>query len=274
MSSRPAYASPIPIQLWTVEVRAALIAWTIYFSGVCAYCLMHQAIVSQVTPDLAGTVVLALREWGVWLISMPIVFRALSARQDEPGIWQSCARVGSAVVPASLLVPLTVDAVTDTRGFASTTAIFLPRYAAVFLVVCLAWHVFLRRSNEPERQHSTEEGRDRPNPARTLLVSKGADECLIQVDRVQYVSAAGNYVEVVAGGQVYLMRGTMKQVEELLPAEQFMRIHRSHIVNLQEIERMSTQRSGHGSVHLRCGKVLSMSKSYRAELRKYRSAST
>lgn len=272
MSSHPAYASPIPIQLWTIEVRAALIAWAIYFSGVCAYCLMHQAIVSQITPDLAGTVVLALREWGVWLISTPIVFRALSARQNAPGIWRFCARMGSAVVPASLLVPLSVDVVTDTRGFASTAAIFLPRYAAVFLVVCLAWHVFLRRSNEPQQQSSTaEERQDRPGPARTLLVSKGADECVIQVDRVQYVNAAGNYVEVVAGGQVYLLRATMKQVEELLPAEQFMRIHRSHIVNLQEIERMSTQRSGNGSVHLRGGKVLSMSKSYRAELRKLRS---
>jgi hypothetical protein len=272
MSSHSAYASPIRIQLWTADVRAALIAWALYFSGVCAYCLVHQAVVRQITPDVAGTVLLALREWGVWLISTPIVFRVLSARKDGPGAWRFCARVGGIVVPASLLVPLAVDAVTDTRDFASTTAIFLPRYAAVFLVVCLAWHVFLRRRNEPLQQSSAaEEGSDRLAPARTLLVSKGADECVLQVERVQYVSAAGNYVEVAAGGQVYLMRATMKQVEELLSGEQFMRIHRSHIVNLQEIERMSTQRSGHGSVHLRCGKVLSMSKSYRAELRKLRS---
>jgi len=62
----------------------------------------------------------------------------------------------------------------------------------------------------------------------------------------------------------------MKQAEELLPPRQFVRIHRSHIVNMNGIDRIRTQRSGNGTVHLRCGKALAMSKKYRAELQKFR----
>ncbi len=60
-----------------------------------------------------------------------------------------------------------------------------------------------------------------PEPPATLLVSKGADQCLIQIGRIECVSAAGNYVEIVERGQRYLMRATLKQVEDLLPAHGF-----------------------------------------------------
>src|SRR5690606_23798256 len=105
-----------------------------------------------------------------------------------------------------------------------------------------------------------------PQYPENLLVSKGHDKCLIRVDRIQSVSAAGNYVEILSENQDYLMRATMKQVEELLPPSSFIRVHRSHIANVEAIDRIKTQPSGNGTVHLRCGKVLGMSKAYNAQL--------
>jgi DNA-binding LytR/AlgR family response regulator len=98
------------------------------------------------------------------------------------------------------------------------------------------------------------------------LVSKGRDECLIQVDRIECISAAGNYVDIYVGDQTYLMRATMKQVEGLLPPAKFVRVHRSHIANREQIDRIKTHASGNGSVHLRCGKAVSISKKYKQRL--------
>jgi DNA-binding LytR/AlgR family response regulator len=103
-----------------------------------------------------------------------------------------------------------------------------------------------------------------------LLVSKGADQCLIGVGDIQYLVAAGNYIEICARGQRYLLRATLTQLEEILPPGRFVRIHRSHIVEVGQIERISTQRSGSGTVHLRCGATLGMSRSYRPQLQQYR----
>jgi DNA-binding LytR/AlgR family response regulator len=102
------------------------------------------------------------------------------------------------------------------------------------------------------------------------LVSKGSNVALIRIDQIQCISAAGNYVEIFCNNQLYLMRATMKQIEDLLPREQFLRTHRSHIININEIDRIKSQPSGNGAVQLRCGKMLSISKKYKNQLQKFR----
>jgi DNA-binding LytR/AlgR family response regulator len=93
---------------------------------------------------------------------------------------------------------------------------------------------------------------------------------LIQISRIECVSAAGNYVEIVERGQRYLLRATLKQVEDLLPATEFIRIHRCHLVRRDEIERIKSQPSGNGTVHLRGGQALPMSKKHKQALQRYR----
>ncbi len=296
-TSSPSLAQAAPLGLQASEIRTSFIAWGIYLGGMTGYCLLHQLVVSASAPDFVGTVVLALWEWGVWLVTTPLVFRMLRRYDARPETRLiDYLRAAAVVILASAAVPAAIDYVTETRSVTSSMVIFVPRYAAALVVVSLVWRVFLRGSRpaevasdaapEPQPQggvahpeSSTVDGRDvtglngvnglRRDHPQTLLVSKGTGECLIQIDRIQCFSAAGNYVEVHSGNQVYLMRKTMKQVEELLPPSQFVRIHRSHIVNVDEIERIKTQPSGNGAVYLRNGKVLSMSRKYRARLRSH-----
>lgn len=230
------------------EIKTSLIAWGVFLTGTCCYCLLYQGFVASVTPDFGRTLTLALKEWGVWFFTTPMVFARLSRGMNR-------VRLAASAVLVSLAVLVLIDQATDTRSVLSSVIIFLPRYIAAIVVVYLVWHVFLRV---------------RPRVPETLLVSKGADECLVHVDRVQHVSAAGNYVDIHAGDQTYLLRATMRQVEDLLPEPRFVRIHRSHLVNTNDIERIRIERSGSGSVHLRGGKTLALSKKYRAALQKYR----
>jgi len=129
--------------------------------------------------------------------------------------------------------------------------------------------VFLRGRSVQPPQSETAVTAIEPAPAApvTLLVSKGTQLCWVPVEQVECINAAGNYVEIIAGGQSYLMRTPLKRIEEMLPASCFARIHRSHIVNRRQIERIKTRPSGNGTVHLRNGQLLKMSKKYRNELR-------
>jgi DNA-binding LytR/AlgR family response regulator len=248
-----------------LEVRTALITWLLFLAGTCAYCLTYQAVVWAVTPDVGRTVSLALREWGGWLVVTPLVFAALTRSVQRSGRLQFRAGMAALAIAAATLLPVVADLVTHTRDVAASLAIFLPRNVLAFVVVCLVWKVFVRRADVPVIDTAP----SAPLPD-ALLVSKGADECLVSVERVQRLSAAGNYVEVHAGGQLYLMRATLAQAEARLPGGRFVRVHRSHVVGVDEIERIRVNRSGSGVVTLRDGSVLPMSKRYRAALQRLR----
>jgi DNA-binding LytR/AlgR family response regulator len=259
-----------------LHVRTALYAWGLFLAATCAYCLSYQALVWAVTPDVTHTVTLALREWGAWLLVTPLVFGALSRSAEHPARRRERVIVAALAIAATACVPVAADLATHTRGLAASLAIFVPRNVFAFAVACLVWKVFVRRVEVTPRQ-SDPAPAAAPEPVAAaqpdaLLVSKGADQCLVAVDRVQRVSAAGNYLEVYAAGQVYLLRATLSQAEMRLPGARFVRIHRSHIVAVDEIERIRVKHSGSGVVILRDGTALPMSKRYRAALPRLRAS--
>ena len=57
---------------------------------------------------------------------------------------------------------------------------------------------------------------------------------------LRIVEGYGNFVKCrLASGRVLLTAETMKQMESQLPASQFMRTHKSYLVNLSSVERLS-----------------------------------
>jgi hypothetical protein len=60
---------------------------------------------------------------------------------------------------------------------------------------------------------------------------------------IDWVKAAGNYVEIRVAGRTRLLRMTLRQARALLPGEQFIQIHRSVIVNRERIAAVKGRRS-------------------------------
>jgi two-component system LytT family response regulator len=85
----------------------------------------------------------------------------------------------------------------------------------------------------------------------------------LKVSELRWVEAAGNYVRLHAGGETHLMRGTLAAVEGWLDPEQFVRIHRSIIVNLDWVTEVRPWFHGEFAVILRDGAHLNLSRSYR-----------
>lgn len=245
------------------ELRLGLAAWAIFIAATCAYCLTYQAFVAAITPDPGHTLTLALREWGAWALLAPLamsLFRRPAAQSWRTALMQC---VSLALAAASL--PVLVDWLTDTRDLTASLALFGPRNVAMAIAMLVVGRVF-RHGPVPTASPSPTVNPSPTEPPRTLLVSKGADQCLIRIDDIQFVSAAGNYVDIRARQQNYLLRATMTEVQALLPADDFLRIHRSHIVCVREIERIRLERSGSGTVQLRGGAELAISKGYRSRL--------
>ncbi len=76
------------------------------------------------------------------------------------------------------------------------------------------------------------------SPVNRIVVRKGNAINLIPVDQIRYVEAQDDYVMIYHSSGKALKQQTMKFYEENLPKTDFMRIHRSYIVNVEQIKRI------------------------------------
>jgi two-component system LytT family response regulator len=112
-------------------------------------------------------------------------------------------------------------------------------------------------------------GAEFSSPGNQRLVFKTNGRILfLDLDEIDWIEAAANYVRLHAGSGCHLLRKTISQLSERLPSTKFVRIHRSLIVNISRIKELQPCNSGEYIVTLRNGKELSCSRSYRCGLQR------
>jgi two-component system LytT family response regulator len=105
---------------------------------------------------------------------------------------------------------------------------------------------------------------DPPRLLKRLLVEKSQREIFIPVDQLDWAEADRNYVGLHAGREVYTMRGTLDHLARQLDPDQFARISRSHIVNLDSVKEMQPWFHGERLIVLKDGTELTWTRRYRA----------
>jgi two-component system LytT family response regulator len=86
-----------------------------------------------------------------------------------------------------------------------------------------------------------------------IVVKSSGRVFFVKVDDIDWIEAEGNYVRLHMGNQSHLLRETMKGMESVLDAGQFIRIHRSTIVNADRIRELQPLFHGEYAVILRDG---------------------
>ncbi len=143
-------------------------------------------------------------------------------------------------------------------------------YAALLSVIYLYRLLLLRLQGEARLLDAPDDGAppaeavERPE---RFLVRKLGREFLVAARDIDYVQAAGNYVNLRVHERDYPLRSTIAGVEERLDPARFLRVHRSYIVNLDRIASIEPLDTGDARLHLRDGTQLPCSRRYRALLR-------
>ncbi|MFL6244939.1 MAG: LytR/AlgR family response regulator transcription factor [Thermoanaerobaculia bacterium] len=110
-----------------------------------------------------------------------------------------------------------------------------------------------------------------PAAARTpflkRVVVKAQDRTvLLKMPAIDWFESCGNYVRVHSGNEHYLMRQTMATLEATLNPQEFVRIHRTAIVNLEAVTELVAGSHGEHIVKLRNGASLTLSRTYRSRI--------
>jgi len=105
-----------------------------------------------------------------------------------------------------------------------------------------------------------------PGYLERLVVKSAGRLFFLRTAEIDWIESAGNYVCLHAGGESHLLRETMSGIEARLDPARFVRIHRTAIVNLDEIKELQPLFHGEYEVALRDGTKLTLSRSYRDRL--------
>ena len=110
-----------------------------------------------------------------------------------------------------------------------------------------------------------ERGREavEPRHAEMLPIRQGREIVRVPMASIEWIDAAGDYMCIHAGGQTHILRGTMKDLEDVLDPRLFQRVHRSTIVNLSRVKSLRAHMNGEYFLTLEGAQEVKMSRSYR-----------
>lgn len=211
-------------------------------------------------------------DWLGWAIIAPFLTH-VAVKEDvstQSGViavvkWLVIATLALGVARMSMEYALSGEALVHTLAY------FVPRYLFVtaFFIGGGVFYVFkhsaaleIQRLKQQNRSSmDTEVGNS--ERCQHFVVYKGNCRALVQCEDIISITASGNYLEFATAQGSYLMRNTMKTIESQLDCRQFARIHRSHIVNLAQLDSVSRTRL---EANLANGDVLRVGKKYLSSL--------
>lgn len=125
-------------------------------------------------------------------------------------------------------------------------------------------HSVLKMSSQ--LQNLIDEIKPKGNYAKRLPVKFAGRILIINVDEIDWIQAADNYVRLFIGRESHVLRETMASLEQKLDPYQFLRVHRSIIVNVKRIKEVRPLFHSVYEIVLRNGIRLSTGRRYRTNL--------
>ncbi|MBC7947168.1 MAG: LytTR family transcriptional regulator DNA-binding domain-containing protein [Chitinophagaceae bacterium] len=100
-----------------------------------------------------------------------------------------------------------------------------------------------------------------PAQSQRVVVKNGSKIKIIPVHEIYYLEAADDYVKIHTQDGYFLKNKTMSHFEQVLDEQQFVRSHRSYIINIQQITRIDPYEKDNHVAVLRTGTKVPVSRS-------------
>lgn len=101
------------------------------------------------------------------------------------------------------------------------------------------------------------------NQLEKIAIKSKGGYFLIDMNEINWIEAAGDYVYLHCNEKKHLHRVTMQNMEALLDSSKFQRIHRSMIVNINRVKEIKPSDHGDFNVYLCDGSKLKLSRNYK-----------
>lgn len=123
-----------------------------------------------------------------------------------------------------------------------------------------AIHKFLSQKEQTESVVISEIPNKQPEEQNRIVIKDGTEISIIPTSEVECIEAYDDYVKIHHKGKMHLKKKTMAYFEQTLNPKQFVRIHRSFILNVSELTKIESFEKNSYLAILRSGKRLPISR--------------
>lgn len=109
--------------------------------------------------------------------------------------------------------------------------------------------------------------KERPKTLDRLVVKSSGRVYFVDVDEIDWIEAADNYVRLYVGAKGHLLHESLTSIEKKLDESRFARVHRSRIVNTTKIKELHPLFHGEYVIVLQSGTKVTSGRSYREKMK-------
>lgn len=100
-------------------------------------------------------------------------------------------------------------------------------------------------------------------PERFTVRKRGGSEVVVEMADIDWIEASGNYAILHVGGETFEIRSSLTRLEGELDPKRFVRVHKSHVVNISRVAEVTPWVSGDWRIRLQDGAEVNLSRRYR-----------
>ncbi len=138
-----------------------------------------------------------------------------------------------------------------------------PKDIATYFTVSIgiiAFRYLRQRVDQRQQAAPTAPGR---LPERFAVRKRGGNEVMVEVADIDWIEASGNYAILHVGGETFEIRSSLAKLEGELDPKRFVRVHKSHVVNISRVTEVTPWVSGDWRIRLQGGAEVNLSRRYR-----------
>jgi two-component system, LytTR family, response regulator len=124
-----------------------------------------------------------------------------------------------------------------------------------------------RTHNSPKKENILSEDIRQPEEKNRIVVREGGNIRIIPIHEVQYIEAYDDYVKIFTQKEMFLKKKTMSFYEKSLDPNQFVRVHRSYIMQLSQLTRIEPMEKESYIALLKSGAKIPLSKTGYSKLK-------
>jgi hypothetical protein len=272
------------VRAWLDRLSTPALVWTFtayswIATTVCAaWFVRHGAVAGGQEAGVGGSLLWQGAVFGLWLPAGALCWLLIRQLGVGGRTLLAMTLAMAAVVPLEALGGTAVDVAFGSLAWPDWPARVLGRVPTAILLwtaICAVGLAAAQRSQAVEaRGRATRleaalvEAR-RATSAETeerLMVMVGSRRAPVRLDEIEWLAAAGNYVEVHWGEREGLVREPLKTLESRLDSRVFARSHRSTLVNLARVAETQSLSDGSWRLTMASGAELVASRTYRDAL--------
>lgn len=204
-----------------------------------------------------------------WLCFIPIGILAKKL-QDTTNHWRTTALVLVSAVFHLLLYPFLVFVLSSilfdyTYTFNKVLFYGLSKYVYITLFVYAVLYVALAYRKAPKQVSRNQAAAD---TIKKIALSKGNQKILVNTTDIITIQAESPYIKITTPTDTFLHSDSLKSMQLQLDAANFIRIHKSSIVNLEKVISLKSRLNGDYDITMEDDTVIRLSRNYATQFKK------